>query len=461
VFLLVLVGLTVRPFSHAATLEGDVNNDGKVNIYDLSVMLSHWNAKYAAADLNNDGVVNSLDLSVLTGHWGQTASGVTPATTSTPTRTPTPSATPVSGPSGTASPSGSSYGNHALAQWTTALLNRNNQTVTWVAWGDSITEGQGSSTVTGRWINQTLGGLRSKYPTSGVAGGFGYIPAWYATYGPDSQWSTDPTGNAQWNMDSEQFGNGAGLGMLTSTLRSGTYETFKVTGSSIDILFNYGSGSFSYKVDSGATTTVSASGGTGATGSKHVAFSSTGSHTVTVSGVSGSVILEGLMTYNGDETKGIRLYDSAQSGVTTGQMLNQGANLAAITASVKADLVTLQFGGNDFESNHVLSPSQVAANFKTIVSQIRTAATSHEPSIVIVVPYNHLGTNNLGYNWAAYISAIKSVASSDTSLGLIDLTTFATSGQASPYLSKTDDGHPNDTGQAKLATMVESYLEDE
>lgn len=366
----------------------------------------------------------------------------------------------VTGPSGSASPSGSSYGNHALSQWLTALAGRSSKPVNWVAWGDSITEGQGSSTVAGRWINQTLNGLRSAYPTSGVTGGFGYIPAWYGTYGPDSQWSTDPTGNASWNMDSNQMGNGPGLGLLTVTLQAGKYETFKVTGTSIDILYNYGGGSFSYKVDSSGATNVSASGGSGATGSKHVAFSSSGSHTVTISGVSGSVILEGVMTYNGDENKGIRLYDSAQSGATTGEFKAQISNLAAITAHVNANLVTIQFGGNDFESNDELSPSQVSANLKTFVSDIRSAATGHEPSIVIVVPYNHTGTNGLGYTWPQYVSAIKSVTTADSSLGLIDLTTFATEGTSSPYLSSTDQAHPNNSGQTRLASMVESYLED-
>ena len=362
----------------------------------------------------------------------------------------------------TATPPGSSYGTNALAAWNTALSSVATKPVTWVAWGDSITEGQGSSTVTGRWINRTLNALRSKYPVNGITGGFGYIPAFYGTYGPDSQWPTDPTtnGKASWNLDSNQMGDGAGLGMRTVTLNSGSSETFKVTGSSIDILYNYGSGTFSYKVDSGSKMNVATTGGSGATGSKHVVFSSTGLHTVTISDASGSVVLEGVMTYNRDETKGIRLYDSAQSGATTGEFMNQATNLAAITTSVKADLVTIQFGGNDFESQDELSPAQVTSNLKTMVSDIRAASTSHEPSIVIVVPYNHTGTNSLGYSWPSYVSAIKAVTTADPSLGLIDLTSFATVGTSSPYLSSTDDEHPNNTGQARLAGMVEAYLED-
>ena len=371
-------------------------------------------------------------------------------------------------------PSGSTYGGNAnaLAQWNTALKDRTTQAATWVAWGDSITEGQGSTTVAGRWINQTLTTLRTKYPISGVTGGFGYVPSFYNTYnagsGEDSDWSTDPvlSGSASENTANDgapdggqELGNGAGLGLRTVTLKSGGSETFKVSGSSIDIMYNYGSGSFSYKVDSGAATTIATTGGTGATGSKHVAFSSTGSHTVTISGVSGSVILEGIMVYSGDETKGIHLYDSAQSAITTPDYLKQATNVAAITANVKADLVTIELGANDFGRGGA-TPTQTTANLKTMVADIRNASKSHEPSIVIVVVYPNTGTGTLGYPWSSYESAIKAVTSADPTLGLLDLTSFGTAGKAGGVIA-TDGIHPSNAGQTKLAQMVSGYLEDE
>lgn len=366
------------------------------------------------------------------------------------------------------SPSGSSYGNNALKQWNCALADRTTSAANWVIWGDSISEGQGSSTVAGRWANQTLSALRSKYPVSGVTGGFGYVPAFYGTYGPDSQWSTNPSlsGGAFTNIakddgtDGQQLGDGAGLGMLTVTLPPGGSDTFKVTATSVDILYDHGSGTFSYRVDSGGTMSVSAAG-TGATGNVHVVFASGGSHTVTISGVSGSVVLEGVMTYDGDENKGIHLYDGAQTGATSGDFEAQATNLAAITANVKADLVTIELGANDYGRDGG-TPSQLAANLKTMVSDIRAASTDHEPSIVIMLMYsNDWGANSLGYSWSSYRSAIQSVTSDDSSLGLIDMNSFATAGTSSPYLSPTDHLHPSDAGQTRFAGMVEPYLEDE
>ena len=58
------------PSSSPSGVIGDLNNDGTVNIFDLSILLSNWGTSDAAADLNNDGTVNIFDLSILLSHWG-------------------------------------------------------------------------------------------------------------------------------------------------------------------------------------------------------------------------------------------------------------------------------------------------------------------------------------------------------------------------------------------------------
>jgi hypothetical protein len=51
---------------------GDLNSDGHVNIFDLSIFLSHWQQSGTglAEDFNNDGVANIFDLSILLSHYG-------------------------------------------------------------------------------------------------------------------------------------------------------------------------------------------------------------------------------------------------------------------------------------------------------------------------------------------------------------------------------------------------------
>jgi hypothetical protein len=47
----------------------DLNGDGKVDIYDLSTLLSRWGTNDLAADLNGSGTVDIIDLGILISSW--------------------------------------------------------------------------------------------------------------------------------------------------------------------------------------------------------------------------------------------------------------------------------------------------------------------------------------------------------------------------------------------------------
>jgi hypothetical protein len=75
-------------YTKAASLTGDINNDGSVNITDLSLLISSYgqsgtacisNTSYTC-DLNNDSAINILDLSILLSNYGQSgiSSGLRP-----------------------------------------------------------------------------------------------------------------------------------------------------------------------------------------------------------------------------------------------------------------------------------------------------------------------------------------------------------------------------------------------
>ena len=55
--------------STQASTPGDLNGDGRVNITDLSILLSNYGTTNAVADINGDGVVNIFDLSILLSRW--------------------------------------------------------------------------------------------------------------------------------------------------------------------------------------------------------------------------------------------------------------------------------------------------------------------------------------------------------------------------------------------------------
>jgi hypothetical protein len=55
---------TATPVANAA----DLNNDSKVNVFDLSILLSHWGGN-SLGDIDKNGVVNVFDLSRLLSAW--------------------------------------------------------------------------------------------------------------------------------------------------------------------------------------------------------------------------------------------------------------------------------------------------------------------------------------------------------------------------------------------------------
>jgi hypothetical protein len=51
-------------------IQGDINKDGKVDVFDLSMFLSNWlKSGVNTSDLNGDNTVNIFDLSILLAKW--------------------------------------------------------------------------------------------------------------------------------------------------------------------------------------------------------------------------------------------------------------------------------------------------------------------------------------------------------------------------------------------------------
>jgi len=54
-------------------LEADLNQDGKVNLVDFSILLFHWGGTGGSsnppADINHDGKVTLTDFSIMVFHW--------------------------------------------------------------------------------------------------------------------------------------------------------------------------------------------------------------------------------------------------------------------------------------------------------------------------------------------------------------------------------------------------------
>jgi lysophospholipase L1-like esterase len=200
--------------------------------------------------------------------------------------------------------------------WAQALLQRDTNAAVIAAFGDSITEGQGASTVSLRWLTLLQTSLRVAYPTTDVTGGFGFIPAWYAAAG-----LTDPTTGGT-PVNDTVFGPG----FRAFDLESGDTVMWTVEGTHVRVLYP-GIGSdraISVSIDGEAPFILDAETGAGFQ-ERWVVLPTggPGSHTVLVEwvagGGSGIAYIEGVWPLDGDEPTDGYLYcpGSNSSGVSS------------------------------------------------------------------------------------------------------------------------------------------------
>jgi hypothetical protein len=69
--MILVIGYVV--LSTRAQTSADLNNDGVVNVMDLSIVLGRW-GQTGSGDINQDGTVNITDLSILLSSWGTAGS---------------------------------------------------------------------------------------------------------------------------------------------------------------------------------------------------------------------------------------------------------------------------------------------------------------------------------------------------------------------------------------------------
>lgn len=318
----------------------------------------------------------------------------------------------------------------AMQAWQNALAARNTAPATALFVGVSLTEGQGSSTKAGRWVDRVLTQLRAAYPTSGVTGGVGYLPAWYAVYGPNSTWQPYTSRTGTHANDTGAYGPGR----RTDTMSAGATLTYTITGDIADLCWIGGTGSFTYSVDGGAATTVSTSATAGSMNITRATLGTAASHTLTITAVS-TVHFAGVMVYNGDAFSGIRFIESGHVGFLSSDF----ANMSNTWLVTNPDLVVINLGANDPGSG--ISAATMQANIRALITDIRSAV-SKPLSVALLV-----------YDWAAqptYRAAYDAIVAADPTVALIDLHSSVT--------SLTSDGHPDDTGQVQVAAGVTPAL---
>ncbi|MFK4484641.1 GDSL-type esterase/lipase family protein [Curtobacterium sp. AB7] len=340
-----------------------------------------------------------------------------------------------------------------LATWNAAVADRTEAPANWVALGDSITEGQGASSRSTRWMDLTLDQLRAEHPTDGVTGGAGYLPAQFAVYAPDStwgDWATARTGESQFDVTTPD------LGYRSVTMQAGASRSYDFTGTGIDIWWARwpGSGDFTYSVDGAAPTTV-ATTGTASTGTiTTVDGLSSGEHTVTITAVARFSLL-GFTIYDGDRDKGIRRYDSAHSGSTIATFTDDQEGFLTAMRRAAPDLITITLGGNDAAN---LTPEELGAQYVAFLETL--AALPTKPSLLVIGEFTPASsmTDAMSEPWSSYLAEIKRAAAEGGAAYVSMADSFPEADTSGSGIYSTDGIHPNDEGQRRITKLVLATL---
>lgn len=351
-----------------------------------------------------------------------------------------------------------------LRKWYANLAGRSVTPAQILVIGDSISEGHGSSTLIRRWQNVLMRNLRARVPTLGLDLGsvtdgaeWPYISAHYATSWPTGIPCT-LAGN--WTA-ADQFG----LGKRAVQLNDGTASAvFTFTGTSCRLLYTRGSGAGVCRivVDGGTATTVDSYQATGtAVGTWTSAALSRGAHTVTVTRdpttASGrSVFVEGLLTFDGDETTGIRVVDGAHSGAWAQNFTTDTGWATSAAAVGPFGLLIYALGTNDFGGGR--TRAQFKADTQTMIATLR--GNGFAGSVLLLGLWKGYGRDETA--WADYLAVLSEVAAADPDSWFLSLRDYmpdpSTSGTSGSLGLFVDGLHPGDAGFGYMGDVLAGAL---
>jgi lysophospholipase L1-like esterase len=301
----------------------------------------------------------------------------------------------------------------ALRAYHTALAKRATTPVDILTIGTSITEGTKATAFANRWVDLLRDKLRAKWQPAAIAGGRGYVSANYANP-PDSGQAFTQAGGS--------FSTSFGLGRRTRFLTaSGHTLTLVFTGTGLDLFYAKGnSGNFTITVDGGAPTTVSWTTIPAVDGIvSQVRGLSVASHTVVIAWVSGVVLINGAMVYNGDEAAGIRTWEGGHGGAESALYVDPAIpRWIDNVATIQPDLVVIELGTNDYAAAR--GSTSLIANLQSLVANIRAVCTV-APSIVLVVNHDRGDVVAPPVAWSSYVAAIYTYAAADGNVALFDI----------------------------------------
>jgi hypothetical protein len=344
-----------------------------------------------------------------------------------------------------------------LRAWRAAVAKRATTPVDVLIVGASWEAGTGAgSPPTGRYVDLLQTNLRNIYQPGAVVGGVGYRESYAFTSG----WVTPYT----YTGTTAALATG-GLGRKVIRLSQNATVSWVSPGTGSRILYLKGptGGDFTWKVNAGAETTVSANNASIVDAELTIATSPGDTITLKATGAGTPLYFEGAYFLNGDETKGIRLWGGGTIGYRSSDFIDGTEAAYGHVSLIDPDLIL--FGSmwvNDYMGGTADAPVDVAtsrANTETLLSEYRSRCT-RPPSVVFEIPPEVLDVDTTPAAvapWADYRAMILDVAKTDGNIGIVDLTDVFGStivGTDTYGLTSGDQIHPGVAGHAAIAQKL-------
>ena len=348
-------------------------------------------------------------------------------------------------------------GNAGLLGLATAIGNRNNARVDIPVIGESITEGQGATAFTNRWIANANRAIRARYPTvaNGSSGGLGFIPI--QTTGETSYtWPISLASGGASNTDVgpvryATFQTGASS--YTWTAPAGT-TSVKIMYFDLPL-----AGSFTYQVDSGGTTTVTNTGTS--TDLLTTSISITSTHVLTIAWASGDVSIDGIIHYASDESSGITFNGCGHYGwgaVNWVQPETNGVGWAQAMTAFSPAAIGILIGAGDAETDDGnLTAAQFQVNLQILVNLLRAQAALASVPILFGIEYQINKTFADPGGWPAYTAATRAVQAATPNSGILADLNYRMPSIASNWDSGVlyaDTNHPTNLGHALAGEII-------
>lgn len=352
-----------------------------------------------------------------------------------------------------------------LLPWFVALGGRETKRANIVMIGASVTEGVGV-TVDQTQAQRLATTLRGRFPTRGLSGGGrGHIgqpasatsyPWTYGTQGTLAASAWDETFHIGMNHRARVLkgdGSAANYNWAKITL-SGAVTSFDISHTKTSLGgVNYGY----YKIDGGAAVAFSTNASSPTPELLHIASAATS--TIEIGCLAGSLYLDGVVEYAGDENKGIQVHNCGHGSYTTANWdtnATTAGSWAFSIALLQPDLIVISdLGVNDYVTS---IGNKTSAQFKTDMLSLITHIRAAGMTCPIILAANYK-VDYSGFTyvepWANYVAKMKEIADADSTVVLVDHNArMPSSSSNSLGIIGGDQIHPTAKGYGLMADTL-------